>query len=205
MYHFTRQDLTAQQQYKFISGSIIPRPIAWVTTLAGAVVNLAPFSFFSSVPGNEPLMTLAIGRKSAQQPKDTAANLLATGEAVVHIVSADLVAQMNATAATLPADKSEATAAQLELVPSHTVAVPGLAAAKIRFETSLYQHVLIKDSADQPMADLFVLRVSDFYFATDVFDAERQYILPSALQPVARLAGTEYAELGPTYRLVRPR
>lgn len=50
MHHFTRQDLSARQQYKFISGSIIPRPIAWVTTLAGAVVNLAPFSFFSVFP-----------------------------------------------------------------------------------------------------------------------------------------------------------
>ncbi|MFC6171591.1 flavin reductase family protein [Loigolactobacillus jiayinensis] len=204
MYHFTRQDLSAQQQYKFISGSIIPRPIAWVTTLAGDVVNLAPFSFFSSIPGSEPLMTLAIGRKAPQQPKDTAANLLANGEAVVHIVSADLVEQMNATAATLPPTESEVRAADLKLVNSQSVAVPGLAAAKIRFETTVYQHLLVPDHSGTPMADLFVLRVSDFYFASDVFDATHGYILPAALQPVARLAGAEYAELGATYQLARP-
>ena len=204
MHHFTRQDLSARQQYKFISGSIIPRPIAWVTTFAGTVVNLAPFSFFSSIPGSEPLMTLAIGRKTPQQPKDTAANLLATGEAVVHIVSADLVEQMNATAANLPASESEVVATQLDLVTSHSVAVPGLAAAKIRFESTVYQHLVINDHTGQAMADLFVLRVSDFYFADEVFDATHDYILPAALKPVARLAGAEYAELGPTYQLTRP-
>lgn len=178
MHHFTRQDLSARQQYKFISGSIIPRPIAWVTTLAGAVVNLAPFSFFSSIPGSEPLMTLAIGRKTPQQPKDTAANL--------------------------PASESEVVATQLDLVTSHSVAVPGLAAAKIRFESTVYQHLVINDHTGQAMADLFVLRVSDFYFADEVFDATHDYILPAALKPVARLAGAEYAELGPTYQLTRP-
>ncbi|MGX7419992.1 flavin reductase family protein [Carnobacterium gallinarum] len=205
MIHYNSDDLTAKQQYKFLSGSIVPRPIAWITTLTadGNTVNLAPFSFFSGVSNELPLVSIAIIRKNGEL-KDSARNLLATKEAVIHIVDETLVEQMNQTSANLPADQSEATLANLTLIDSQSTKVPSLEAAKIRFEASLYNHLPITNEANEIITDLFILKVSDFYFADSVFNSEKEYILTKELAPVARLAGNNYATLAEEYTIVRP-
>nr|WP_246147647.1 flavin reductase family protein [Secundilactobacillus folii] len=142
MRHYTSQSLSAQERYKLISGSLIPRPIAWVTTLGSQpdpVINLAPFSFFSALPAALPILSLAIGRKNGQ-PKDTANNLLDNEEAVIHIVDQPLAQDMNKTAASLPPGKSELDLIPEKTIPSRSVAVPSLLEPKIRFETKLYQY-----------------------------------------------------------------
>lgn len=205
MLHFPANELTVKQQYKFLSGSIVPRPIAWITTLNETedTINLAPFSFFSGVSDTIPLVSIAILRKNGGL-KDSARNLLHTKEAVIHIVDESLIEQMNQTAANLPANQSEVELAQLELTDSHSVAVPGLKKAKIRFEAKLYNHFPIKDDNDTIITDLFVLKVNDFYFDKTVFDSEKDYILVKELAPVARLSGNQYATLNEEYTLVRP-
>ena len=206
MIHFTSDKLSKKQQYKFLSGSIIPRPIAWITTLTadGKTVNLAPFSFFSGVSNELPLLSIAILRQNGEM-KDSARNLLATKEAVIHIVDKSLIHVMNQTSRSLAPDQSEVELTNLTLEPSLSVQVPGISEAKIRFETTLHQYVPIKNQQDQIVTDLFILAVSDFHFSESVFDQKNDYILTEKLLPVARLAGNKYATLADEYTVKRPK
>ena len=205
MINLSASELSPHEQYKLLSGSIIPRPIAWITTQNTAgLINLAPFSFTTGISNQLPLLSVAILRER-QAPKDTAANLLARHEAVVHMVSTDLTKAMNQTAARLAPDQSELTLIDLPLIPSTEIQVPGLQAARIRFETSLYQYVPIRDAAGIIMTDLFILEIRQFHFAETVLDLPTLHVNPAALAPIARLAGPNYAELGRTFTLRRPK
>lgn len=205
MFHYQAEQLNKKQQYKFVSGSVIPRPIAWVTSLSkdGSVVNAAPFSFFSAASNELPLLTVAILRKDGVI-KDTARNILDQKEAVIHIVDQAVVEEMNQTSAPLPPDQSELDQTQLTLVDSFSVKVPSIAEAKIRFEGVLHQYVPIKDEHDTIVTDFFFIRVTDFFFDETVFDQEKEYILTEKLNPVARLAGNRYATLDEEFTIVRP-
>ena len=198
MINLSASELSPHEQYKLLSGSIIPRPIAWITTQNTAgLINIAPFSFTTGISNQLPLLSVAILRER-QVPKDTAANLLARHEAVVHMVSTDLTKAMNQTAARLAPDQSELTLIDLPLIPSTEIQVPGLQAARIRFETILYQYVPI-------MTDLFILEIRQFHFAETVLDLPTLHVNTTALAPIARLAGPNYAELGRTFTLRRPK
>lgn len=205
MHHFKTENLSVKQQYKLLTGSVIPRPIAWITSLnkEANVVNAAPFSFFSVASNQIPLLTVSILRTEGKA-KDTAENILAQKEAVVHIVSESLTENMNETSAPLPSTESELDRTDLSLVDSSSVEVPGIKEALIRFETTLYQHIPIKDEQGTVMTDHFLLRVTDVHLDSTVFDAEKEYILPEALRPVARLSGTAYSELGKIFSITRP-
>ncbi|WP_086349788.1 flavin reductase family protein [Candidatus Enterococcus clewellii] len=205
MLHYSSHMLSKKQQYKFLSGSIIPRPIAWVTTMnkESSVVNAAPFSFFSAASSELPLITLAVLRRQGQM-KDTAKNILQNQEMVIHIVDDDVLAEMNQTAATLPEDESELLLNHIETVPSQSVTVPGIKKAKLRMEATLYQHVPLQDHDGNIITDLIIAEVTAFHFREDIFDREKEYILPEALQPIARLAGNNYAHIDNITELKRP-
>lgn len=206
MYHYTTGELDKKTMYKFISGSIIPRAIGWITTLdeETKVVNAAPFSFTSGVSNQMPLLSMAILRGANGEPKDSARNLLNFKNGVVHIVSEDVSDAMNETSAPLPADESEITFAGLHLADSKTVKTPGIKEAKIRMEVKLYDYHPVKDPEGNIVTDFFFLEVTDFYFDETVFDKEKEYIDVTALKPVARLAGPYYATLNEIYRKDRP-
>ena len=112
---------------------------------------------------------------------------------------------MNQTAARLAPDQSELTLIDLPLIPSTEIQVPGLQAARIRFETILYQYVPIRDAAGIIMTDLFILEIRQFHFAETVLDLPTLHVNTTALAPIARLAGPNYAELGRTFTLRRPK
>ena len=205
MHHYSIEELDNSRMYKMISGSIIPRAIGWITTLdeESEVVNAAPFSFTSGVSNEMPLISMAILRKDGEA-KDSARNLLKYKNGVVHIVSADIVDEMNETAANLKADESELDRTNLHLIPSTRVKTPGIKEAKIRMEVTVYDYHPIKDRAGKIVTDFFFLEVTDFHFDEAVFDVEKEYISVEALQPVARLAGPYYATLDDVYRKDRP-
>lgn len=206
MIHYRKEELTSAQQYKLLSGSVVPRPIAWVSTHSPneSTINLAPFSLFSLVSKELPLVSLSIMREAGEQ-KDTAYNLSQTGEAVIHIVDDSLVHEMNATSATLPRHESELNLVSLETVASQRVTVPGIKEAKIRFEGTVYQHIpIFNKHKDEIITDLFILEIMDYHFSETVFDDEKGYIDVQNLKPVARLAGPNYGILGTTYQLNRP-
>lgn len=101
MYAFYASELSKQQMYKFLIGSVVPRPIALITSQSEeGLLNIAPFSFFNIVSSEPALLSVAVNRKEGAM-KDTARNILTTKEAVVHVVTEANVANANQTAATL--------------------------------------------------------------------------------------------------------
>lgn len=190
------QQQTERDNYKLLIGSIIPRPIAFVTSLsAEGVLNGAPFSYFTIVSSNPPMISLAVQRR-AGAPKDTANNILEAQEFVVHIVDRDNVEAINQTAATLPPEQSEISAAGLTPVDSLRIKVPGIREAKIRMECTLERHI------DLPGTDLFIGQVVQFHIEDDLYNQGR--IDPLKLGAVSRLAGNNYAAIGDIFTIERP-
>lgn len=191
-----------RDNYKLLTGSIIPRPVAWVTTLAeNGKINAAPFSYFNIVTADPPMISVSVQRKQGSR-KDTSRNAVREGEFVVHIGDELSVEKLNITAASLPPDESELEHAGLTPVPSDNVRVPGIAEAKIRMECVLEQAIPLGGTPDSPAADLLIGRVVRFHIDESLLDQGR--ILAEALKPVSRLAGSHYAKLGETFSLERP-
>lgn len=205
MFHYQADQLTQKQNYKFLTGTVAPRPIAWITTKNSEtnVVNAAPFSYFTVLASKRPLVSISVNRRNGEL-KDTAANLLQNGEGVIHLVTPDVLAQMNETAATLSSEESELSLIDTQLTDSRTVSVPAMIEPKIRMEVKLYQYVPIKEQ-ETVLTDLFVLEVTDYYFNESIFNKEKEYILSEELLPITRLAGNNYGHLGSVEEIIRPK
>ncbi|KKK38139.1 hypothetical protein WQ57_09995 [Mesobacillus campisalis] len=193
---------TERENYKFLIGSIIPRPIAFVTTISkDGVLNGAPFSYFNIVTSNPPMISLSIQRSEGKQ-KDTARNITDTKEFVVHIVDEHNVEKINKTAASLPAEQSEIELAQLTPIASSKITVPGVREAKVRMECIL-EHTLELGGTDSPGSDFIIGKVVQFHIEDDIYQNGR--IDPRGLAAVSRLAGTNYAKIGEMFSLERPK
>ena len=193
---------TERENYKFLIGSIIPRPIAFVTTISkDGILNGAPFSYFNIVSSNPPMISLAIQRSAGRQ-KDTARNIIETKEFVVHIVDEQNVEKINKTAASLPPDQSEIELANLTPVESVKISVPGVKEAKIRMECSL-EHSLELGGLDSPGCDLLIGKVVQFHIENEIYENGR--IDPIGLAAVSRLAGHDYAKIGEIFSIERPK
>lgn len=206
MISYQANELSDKERYKLLTGSVVPRPIAWITSLSSTgVINAAPFSYFNIVSSAPALLAVSINRKNGHS-KDTAVNILASQEAVIQIVSQDVVQAMNATAASAKPDVSEIELAQIDTLPSDMLKLktPMIANAKIQLETTLSQHLPIQ-SADRIVTDLLILEVKKFHFSETVFDQAHHYILADQLDPVSRLAGNNYGLLGKQFTLARPK
>lgn len=190
-----------RDNYKLLVGSIIPRPIAFVTTQSEeGIVNGAPFSYFNIVSSNPPMVSISIQRPTGER-KDTARNIYGNGEFVVHIVDRDNVGKINETAASLPPSESEVDMAGLTKVPSTRVSVPGVKESKIRMECRLVQAVPF--GGDGPGSDLFIGKIVQFHVDEAIYENGR--IDPRGLGAVSRLAGSSYAAIGEIFSLERPK
>ena len=136
--------LPAREAYQWMISTILPRPIAWVSTIsADGRTNLAPFSFFQGVTANPPtLMFVPVNNRQGGK-KDTVRNIEAVPEFVVNLVSRELAEQMNATAALLPHGESEFEKFGIAAAASQRVRPPRVAAAPVAFECTLHQIVHI--------------------------------------------------------------
>jgi flavin reductase (DIM6/NTAB) family NADH-FMN oxidoreductase RutF len=127
------------ENYKLLTNLVVPRPIAWVSSVnADGVVNLAPFSFFNAVSGKPLYIIISIGLNDAGQMKDTAKNILAGGEFVVNLVTEELFDAMNVSAADFPGEISELAAANLHAAPSVKVKPPRVAESQASLECRLH-------------------------------------------------------------------
>lgn len=203
MHYFNADNLSSKDKKKKLAGTVIPRPIALVMTQSDEVINIAPFSYFNIVSNDPPLLSIAIQRSNGEL-KDTSRNILAKQEATVHIVDEDIVKEANKTSATLPADESELKVSNFNLVESNIIGTPGIREAAVRYETTLYNAMEIKNSDELIVADLIVLEVVGFHLAEKIYDEETGYIIADKLKPVSRLAGADYAKLGDQFDLIRP-
>jgi len=182
--------LDPQQTYKLMTGVIVPRPIAWITTLSeDGVVNLAPFSCFTFVSNKPPMVGINIGRKAGVR-KDTGHNIHANGEFVVHVTDEALLEPMHLSAVEHPADVSEVEVLGLETRPSDQVRVPRLAAAPVSMECALRQIIPFGDTG----AEFYVGEVLVFHVRDELY--ENGKIETARLKPVCRLGGPNYSKLG---------
>ena len=204
MYHFKPEDIPEQHRYKFMIGTVVPRPIALISTQStDGVLNIAPFSYFNIVTHRPMILSVSIARKAGVM-KDTARNIVETGVANVQVVDMDAVQDANATAAPLDKHESELTLTNFSLSTLETSDVPGLKESKVIYETALYQHITIEHDATVT-TDMFLLKVNAIHIDEGIYDVENGYVDVAALNPVARLAGDDYMEMGKTFTIQRPR
>lgn len=201
--HFSPEELTAKEKKKFLIGSVIPRPIALVSTVSDSgVVNVAPFSYFNIVTHNPPILSIAVQRVD-RAPKDTARNILENKEAIVQVVDTDNIEATNKTSAPLRPDESELDISNFTTVESKAVRVPGINETKVRFETELYDSIVIYNDDNLPTTDVLLLKVK--YYHIDEAIYTNGYIDSLKLGAVSRLAGNNYAEIGKLFTLERPK
>jgi len=191
------EEQSAHDNYRLLIGSVVPRPIAFVTTVNEAgIVNAAPFSFFNIVSNDPPMIMISCGRQKGGELKDTSRNILHTKEFVVHIVDEDNIAAVNHTSINAPGGVSEIELAGLATVPGAAVSVPRVQECRIAMECRLVQHV------DLGSSDMIIGEVLSFYVDDDLYENGR--INVGKLKPVSRLAGAAYSTIGAMFELDRP-
>ncbi|GAA4343746.1 flavin reductase family protein [Pigmentiphaga soli] len=183
-------DLDTATAYRLLVGAVVPRPIAWITTRSAAgVVNAAPFSSYNFVAHSPPMLAVNIARREGEL-KDTARNIVETGEFVVNVATFDLMETMHGCSAEFTPDESEAEALGIGLAPSRHVKPPRVAASPVQMECRL-AHTL---PLGRGINTLYIGEVLAFHLSSDVFDG--RYIDSVKMRPIARLGGPLYAELG---------
>lgn len=182
---FNFEQLAARDRYKLLISTVVPRPIAWVTSVGPTgVVNAAPFSFFNAIGSDPPLIVLGIGNRELGVPKDSAANIRARGEFVVNLVSEALAERMNICAVDFPSHESEITAAQLKLESGTLVHVPYLAESPVSLECREFSTTEIGRNRII-IGEVLAMHIKDEYV-----DVERLYIDTNALYLIGRMGGS---------------
>lgn len=183
------KDLTAADGYALLSGIVVPRPIAWVTTMdTQGRVNAAPFSCYTYVSNRPPMLAINMGKRDGK-PKDTVNNLRARGTYVVNVVTDELIEQMHQSSFDYPADVSEPEVLGLKLAPSRLIEVPRLADVPISLECKL-RHVY---EFGEQQNELVIGEVVAFTIADDILVGGRIDI--QKFRPPGRIGGPNYSRL----------
>jgi len=184
------ENLDERNSYKLLTGLIIPRPIAWITTMSAAGrVNLAPFSAFNYVSISPPMVGVNISLRNGLR-KDTAQNIRRSRDFVVNIASDHMIEAIHLSSRAFPTDISETETLNLDTVPSLYVNTPRLRAAPAALECQLHRTIKLS-----PRGDEFIIgKVISFHIRDDLINDYR--IDASRLRPVGRLSGPNYTMLG---------
>jgi len=182
--------LDADKCYRLLTGIVVPRPVAWVTTLSSTGgVNVAPFSVFTFLSAKPPMLGFSVGRRGRTY-KDTAQNILRSEEYVIHIADGALIEAVHESSTEFPADVSEVEHLKLETLPSEKVAPPRIAAAPIAMECRLRQCLEFGETRSRLIVgEVLVFHIRDGLLNNGKIETE-------ALDPIARIAGPRYATLG---------
>ncbi|WP_369984358.1 flavin reductase family protein [Thalassolituus sp.] len=195
-------DKTPLDRYHLLVQSVIPRPIAWILTAEeDGHLNLAPYSFFAPVCSAPPTLVVSMGQKSAGVEKDSFRNLKRSGWCVVNIADATQVDAVNISSSTLAAGISETSSFDIQVEPQEAWPLPRVAAAPVAFLCRYQQQV---DLGSGPQHVVF-LEIERMFIDEGVVsqDGERLVLNSELINPLARLGGAEYSELGD--RIVRGR
>ncbi len=189
-----------QNSYKLLIGSIVPRPIGFISTISpDGVYNLAPFSFFNAICGNPPTVCFACGTRSPE--KDTLANVRSGGEFVLNIVSEEFAEKMNLTSGEYPAEIDEFQLSGLTPMPSSIVRPPHVAESHVNMECKLLQ--IVEVSTRTPLGGTLVIgEVVQFHVDPQVMDNFR--IDAEKLRAIGRMGGNDYTRTRDRFTMIRP-
>lgn len=187
--------------YQLLTHAVVPRPIAWISTLsADGINNLAPFSFFTVASCNPPVLAFTQVNPRDGHEKDTLRNLRETNQCVVNVVSLHQAAPMNASSAEYPVDVSEFAAVGIAPADSLRVAPPGVAEAEVRFECLLREILCI--SAQPSGGHLVLLDVLNIQVRDGLLRDEQ--IDPARLDAIGKLGGDHYTTTRDLFEMARP-
>jgi flavin reductase (DIM6/NTAB) family NADH-FMN oxidoreductase RutF len=188
--------LSPRDAYRLMISCIVPRPIAFVTTLSReGVSNLAPFSFFNGVTSDPPILSLSISTKRDGSKKDTWRNIEETGEFVVNVVVPELMDAVLIGARELPHNESELDLARLATLPSVKIKPPRLADSPVQMECTLLKVVEVEKTG------LILGRVVLFHAREEVVEGGR--IDPRRLTFIGRLGGDSYCRVSDIFERKR--
>lgn len=180
--------LTPRERYKILIGTVVPRPIAWVTTInASGTANAAPFSFFNCLSADPAIVALGVEFRPDGAPKDTGRNIRQSGVFTVNIVSDALLEAMNVTAVPFSAGVDELAHAGLEIADGTAVASPRIVMAPAALECRLHSFLEIGNSREIVLGE-----VVHAHIRADAID-ERLHIDPTVIDAVGRMGGHGYA------------
>lgn len=187
--------------YKLLAATVVPRPIAWVVTRSPeGHVNAAPYSFFNVMGSAPPTVALGLLADPERGFKDTATNIMTTGEFVVNLVPETLVKQMNVTAVDAPRGMNELDLAGLTTLPAHFVKPPRIAESPVAFECTSLSCIVTGPHQSVVIGRVQAVHIDDAF----VEDAEQGYVRTSELDLVARSYGAEYIRTRDRFDLPRP-
>ncbi len=199
---FDFETMPADQSYRLLVSTVVPRPIAWVTTItADGVVNAAPYSFFNALGSAPPVMAIGTLARTGSA-KDTASNVIASRCFVVNLVPERLSEQMNLTCVDAPSDMSELDIAGLKAAPSLKVAAPRIAESPVSFEC-----VLIEAVETGPAQHAILGRVVACHIAADALTGpeDRPRVATEAIGLIGRMHGSDwYARTSDLFQMPRP-
>ena len=179
--------LTEHQRYKLMASLIVPRPIALVTTInAAGVVNAAPFSMFNMLGEDPPILMISINKLKDGHLKDTAANILASREFVVHIADEPMALQMHQCGETLPSNVSELERFGLTAAASNAVRPPHIVEAPVAFEC------VLSEKLETASRYIFIGQVLWLHARDDLIDIENYRVRLQNYFPVARFGASFY-------------
>ena len=188
--------ITAYQRYKLMASLIVPRPIALVTTVGPTgVVNAAPFSMFNMVGEDPPILMISINRLKDGRLKDTAANILRSGEFVVHMSDEPMAQKMHDCGEAFPSDVSELAEVGLTPVPAHRVAPPRILEAPVAFECVLHEKL------ETDSRYVFIGRIVWLAARAGLIDTEAWRVNLRDYQPVARFGASFYTRTNERFSL----
>jgi len=186
--------------YKLLIGCVVPRPIAWVSSLSDdAIPNLAPFSFFMAVCNNPPTLAFSSGRR-ADKKKDTVRNIEYTQDFVVNLVDDALAEQMNLTSGEYASEVDEFALTGLTAAPGIKVKAPRVAEAPISMECQVVQMLPVGHGPHS----LVLGEIVYFHIRDDLYDPATGRIDMQRLHPVGRLAGNLYTHVHDIFEMKRP-
>ena len=197
---FDPQIVAPQSIYKLLIGCVVPRPIAWVSSLSDeAIPNLAPFSFFMAVCNNPPTLAFSSGRREDKK-KDTVRNIEYTQDFVVNLVDDALAEQMNLTAGDYPPEVDEFALTGLTAAPGIKVKAPRVVEAPISMECRVVQILPVGHGPHS----LVLGEIVYFHIRDDLYNSATGRIDMHKLHPVGRLAGNLYTHVHDIFEMKRP-
>ncbi|SEJ66713.1 NADH-FMN oxidoreductase RutF, flavin reductase (DIM6/NTAB) family [Sphingomonas sp. OV641] len=199
---FLMADLPPRQRYKLLVSTVTPRPIAWVTTRGrNGVVNAAPYSFFNAMGDDPPLLVLGLLKDANGADKDTATNIIETGEFVVNLVSESDAETMNQSCVDAPRDVSEIDYAGIATTPAARVAPPLIATAPVSFECVKRELLEIGPRQVIAVGEILVTHIRDQFIA----DPDKLHIDTAAMRLIGRMHGAgTYLRNSDTFTMTRP-